>query len=153
MALGVCQSFYVKQFSDLRKLSTLSTTNSIEGRACHLGLIRACFAAHETSFSLVLGDNNWHQSSSSIFHFELSRDTHLSRQISWHDINVTDLRINASKLSSKQRPGMRFTNCTKFLINNPADFLLAPLSGILPPACPLTWQNIPDNSRAIHQFY
>jgi hypothetical protein len=35
-------------------------------------------------------------------------------------------------------PGARFTNFTKFLIKNPANFLLAPLSGILPLACRLT---------------
>jgi hypothetical protein len=29
----------------------------------------------------------------------------------------------------------------------PANFLLAPISGILPLACPLTWQDSPDNSR------
>jgi hypothetical protein len=32
-------------------------------------------------------------------------------------------------------------------------FLAAPLSGILPFACLLTGQNIPDNSCTIHQFY
>jgi hypothetical protein len=36
------------------------------------------------------------------------------------------------------QPGTAFTNFTIFLINNPANFLLAPLSGILPLACPLT---------------
>jgi hypothetical protein len=35
--------------------------------------------------------------------------------------------------------------CTKFLIKNPANFLLAPPSGILLLACPLTWQNNSDN--------
>jgi hypothetical protein len=34
--------------------------------------------------------------------------------------------------------GTAFTNFTIFLIKNPANFLLAPLSGILPLACPLT---------------
>jgi hypothetical protein len=36
----------------------------------------------------------------------------------------------------------RFTNFTKLLINNPAYFLLAPLSGVLPLACPLTYSRI-----------
>jgi hypothetical protein len=40
----------------------------------------------------------------------------------------------------------------KFLMKNPVKFSLAPLSGILPLACPLTLEDIPDNSRAIHQF-
>jgi hypothetical protein len=34
--------------------------------------------------------------------------------------------------------GTRFTNLIKFLIKNPANFLFAQLSGILPLACPLT---------------
>jgi hypothetical protein len=38
----------------------------------------------------------------------------------------------------KQTRGTRFANFTKFPKNNPANFLLAPLSGILPLACPLT---------------
>jgi hypothetical protein len=38
----------------------------------------------------------------------------------------------------KRPPGARFSNFTEFLINTPANFLLAPLSGILPLACPLT---------------
>jgi hypothetical protein len=46
-----------------------------------------------------------------------------------------------------------FTQFTKFLIKNPGNFLQAPLSRILPLACRPTWQDIPDNSRAIHQFY
>jgi hypothetical protein len=49
--------------------------------------------------------------------------------------------------------GTRFTNFTRFLLKNPASLLLVPLSGILPIACPLTWQDISDNSRAILQFY
>jgi hypothetical protein len=35
-------------------------------------------------------------------------------------------------------PGTAFTNFTIFLIKNPANFLVALLSGILPLACPLT---------------
>jgi hypothetical protein len=46
-----------------------------------------------------------------------------------------------------------FANLTKFLIKNPANILLALLSGIFAIACPLTWQDIPDNSRVVHQFY
>jgi hypothetical protein len=42
------------------------------------------------------------------------------------------------RLTRKQSAGARFTNCTKFLINNLANFLLALLSGILPVACPPT---------------
>jgi hypothetical protein len=39
------------------------------------------------------------------------------------------------------------------LIKNPANFLLAPLAEILPLSCPLTEQDIPDNSRAMHQGF
>jgi hypothetical protein len=49
--------------------------------------------------------------------------------------------------------GMRFTILNKFLLKNLANFLLALLLGFHPLACPLTWQYIPDDSRAIHQFY
>jgi hypothetical protein len=59
--------------------------------------------------------------------------------------------INGLKIGGATRA--RFTNFIKFLINNPANFLLLPLSGILLLACSLTYQDIPDNSRAIHQFY
>jgi hypothetical protein len=46
--------------------------------------------------------------------------------------------------------GTRCTNFPKFLIKNPAYFLLAPLLGILPLACPLTKHDILlDNFRAI----
>jgi hypothetical protein len=38
---------------------------------------------------------------------------------------------------------------TKFLLKNPANFLIALLSGILPLAYPVTKQDIPDNSGAI----
>jgi hypothetical protein len=41
---------------------------------------------------------------------------------------------------------------TKFLIDIRAYFVLAPLSGILPLACPLTLQDIPINSGAIHPY-
>jgi hypothetical protein len=49
--------------------------------------------------------------------------------------------------------GTRFTNFTKFLKKNPDNYLLAPLSGILPLACLLTEQDIPDISQAIYEFY
>jgi hypothetical protein len=45
-----------------------------------------------------------------------------------------------------QESGTEFTNFNKFLMWNPANFLLAPLSGVLLLACPLTYQDIPDNS-------
>jgi hypothetical protein len=44
----------------------------------------------------------------------------------------------------------QFTKLTKFLINNPENFLLAPLLGILYLACSMTWQDIPDNSYSIY---
>jgi hypothetical protein len=46
--------------------------------------------------------------------------------------------------------GARITNFTKFLMQSPANFLLALLSGLLPLACFMTWQDIPDNSQVIH---
>jgi hypothetical protein len=57
------------------------------------------------------------------------------------------------QLSAKLILWAKFTNSTKFLIKNPANFLIALQSGILRLASPLTKQDIPDNSRAIHQFY
>jgi hypothetical protein len=59
------------------------------------------------------------------------------------------VRVNASD-KCQRKSGTIFTNLTKLLIGNPANFLLAPLSGILPLACPLTLQ---DKPRAIHHFY
>jgi hypothetical protein len=41
-------------------------------------------------------------------------------------------------------PGTGFTNCTQFLIRNPSNFLLAPLSGIIILDCLVTLHNIPD---------
>jgi hypothetical protein len=37
---------------------------------------------------------------------------------------------------------------TKFMIKNSANFLIVPQLGVLPLACALTWQDIPDNSQA-----
>jgi hypothetical protein len=47
--------------------------------------------------------------------------------------------------------GTRFTNFTKFLLNNLANFLLSPPSGILPLANPLTLQDIPNRSLVVPQ--
>jgi hypothetical protein len=39
-------------------------------------------------------------------------------------------------------------------MKNPAHFLLALQREIIPRAqCPLTWQDIADNSKEIHQFF
>jgi hypothetical protein len=57
--------------------------------------------------------------------------------------SVQKPRIKDKYLSSQ---GARFTNCTKFEIKNPSNFLLAELSGIFIIACPPTWHNIPELS-------
>jgi hypothetical protein len=50
-------------------------------------------------------------------------------------------------------PGTKFTNFTRFLIRNPANFFLAPLSGIILLACPLTWQDIPNKGSITLAFW
>jgi hypothetical protein len=51
------------------------------------------------------------------------------------------------------RPRTGLANLTKLLITNSESFLILPRSGTLPLAHSLTYHYIPDNSRAIHQFY
>jgi hypothetical protein len=53
---------------------------------------------------------------------------------------------NSIRLLLTRQP--KFTNFTKFLIKNYNTFFLAQTF-----ACQLIWQYIPDNFRAIHQFY
>jgi hypothetical protein len=47
----------------------------------------------------------------------------------------TSEALRHSQKVASSLPGTRFTNFTKFLIRNPANFFLAPLSEILPIAC------------------
>jgi hypothetical protein len=50
--------------------------------------------------------------------------------------------------------GLIVEELRKHLVNSaPANFIIVLRSGIVSLACPLSWQDIPDNSGAVYQFY
>jgi hypothetical protein len=61
-------------------------------------------------------------------------------------ISAYDFSIQPNVVDFGDQSGARFTNFTKFMIKNPDNFLQALPSRIISLACPLTWQDISDNS-------